>query len=206
MCNDKTIKELLPAYLDQAHDQAENLMIKSHLASCDECRTELSLLRLMAEEPVPDPGEAFWAAMPDRVYQAVQTRQTNKKTFDLAWFFDRMALPRWIWAASTVGIVLIVSWLIITPLQKRTEMPQSQGNEFADETVATWSVSVADLDHDELSTIDSWAGSELASMAQEAELVLANGRDADIYEAFEDLNAGEIERISKMLEQIRREG
>jgi len=105
-----------------------------------------------------------------------------------------------------VGIVLIVSWLIVTPLQKRTEMPQSQGNEFADETVATWSVSVADLDHDELSTIDSWAGSELASMAQEAELVLANGRDADIYEAFEDLNAGEIERISKMLEQIRREG
>jgi len=206
MCNDKTIKELLPAYLDQAHDQAENLMIKSHLASCDECRTELSLLRLMAEEPVPDPGEAFWAAMPDRVYQAVQKRQTNKKTFDLAWFLDRMALPRWIWAASTVGIVLIVSWLIVTPLQKRTEMPQSQGNEFADEAVATWSVSVADLDHDELSTIDSWAGSELASMAQEAELVLANGRDADIYEAFEDLNAGEIERISKMLEQIRREG
>jgi anti-sigma factor RsiW len=99
MCNDKTIKELLPAYLNQALDQAENLMIKSHLASCDECRTELSLLRLMAEEPVPDPGEAFWAAMPDRVYQAVRKRQTNKKTFDLAWFLDRMALPRWIWAA-----------------------------------------------------------------------------------------------------------
>jgi hypothetical protein len=206
MCNDKTIKELLPAYLDQALDQAENLMIGSHLASCDECRTELSLLRLMAEEPVPDPGKAFWAAMPDRVYQAVQKRQTDKKTFGLAWFLDQMSLPRWIGAASAVGIVLIVSWLIVTPLQKRAEMPQSHGNEFADEAVATWSVSVADLDQDELSTIDSWAGSELASMAQEAELVLANGRDADIYEEFEDLNAGEVERISKMLEQIRREG
>jgi hypothetical protein len=206
MCDDKTIKELLPAYLDQAPDQAVKLMIESHLASCDECRTELSLLRLMAEEPVPDPGEAFWAAMPDRVYQAVQKRQTNKITFDLASLFDRMAYPRWIWAASTVGIVLIVSWLIVTPVQKRTEMPLSQGNEFADDSVTTWSVIVADLDHDELSTIDSWAGSELASMAQEAELVLANGRDTDIYEEFEDLNAGEVERISKMLEQIRREG
>jgi anti-sigma factor RsiW len=206
MCNDKTIKELLPAYLDQALDRAEILMIESHLASCDECRAELSLLRLMAEEPVPDPGEAFWAAMPDRVYQAARKRQTKKKTFDLASFLDRMSLPRWIWAASTVGIVLIASWLIVTPLQKRAEMPQSQGNEFADDSVATWSVSVADLDHDELSTIDSWAGSELASMAQEAELVLANGRDTDIYEEFEDLNAGEVERISKMLEQIRREG
>jgi hypothetical protein len=105
-----------------------------------------------------------------------------------------------------VGIVLIVSWLIVTPLQKRTEMPQSQGNEFADETVATWSVSVADLDQDELSTIDSWAGSELGSIAQEAEPVLGTGRDADIYEAFEDLNAREVERLSTMLVQLVEEG
>jgi hypothetical protein len=206
MCNDKTIKELLPAYREQALDRTENLLIENHLAVCDECRTELSLLRLMAEETVPDPGEAFWAAMPDRIYQAVQKHQLKKKTFDLSWLLDRMALPRWTWAAAAVGTVLIISWLIITPLQKKSEMLQSPGNEYAGETAAAGSVSIADLDQDELSTIDSWAGSELGSIAEEAEPVLGTGRDADIYEAFEDLNAREVERLSTMLVQLVEEG
>jgi len=94
MCDDKTIKESLPAYREQALDRTENLLIESHLASCDECRTELSLLRLMAEETVPDPGEAFWAAMPDRIYQAVQNSQPKEKSFNLSWLVDRITLPR----------------------------------------------------------------------------------------------------------------
>ena len=206
MCNDKTIKELLPAYREQALDRTENLLIENHLAVCDECRTELSLLRLMAEETVPDPGEAFWAAMPDRIYQAVQKHQPKKKIFDLSRLLDRMALPRWTWAAAAVGTVLIISWLIITPLQKKSEMLQSPGNEYAGETAAAGSVSIADLDQDELSTIDSWAGSELGSIAEEAEPVLGTGRDADIYEAFEDLNAREVEQLSTMLVQLVEEG
>jgi hypothetical protein len=206
MCNDKTIKELLPAYREQVLDQKENLLIEDHLASCDECRTELSLLCLMAEETVPDPGEAFWAAMPDRIYQAVQKHQPKKKLFDLSWLLGRMVLPRWALAAATVGILLIISWFIFTPLQNKSDMLQSQGDEYVGETVATDSVSVADLDHDELSTIDSWAGSELTSIAQEAEPVLGTGREADIYEAFEDLNAREVERFSIMLVQFAEEG
>jgi hypothetical protein len=206
MCNDTTIKELLPAYREQALDPAGNLLVKNHLASCDECRTELSLLRLMAEETVPDPGEAFWTAMPDRIYQAVQKPQPKKKIFDLSWLFDRMALPRWAWAAATVGTVLIISWFIFTPLQNISETPQSQENGFAVETVAADSVIVAELDQDELSTIDSWTGSELGSIAQEAEPVLGTGRDADIYDAFEDLNAREVERFSNMLVQFVEEG
>lgn len=206
MCNDKTIKELLPAYLEQALDQAEKLKVVSHLASCDDCRTELSFLRMMAEETVPDPGEAFWAEMPDRVFQAVKKRQTEKKTFDLSWLLDRMAFPRWTWAAATVGMVLLISWFIIMPVQKKTVLLQSEADEFSDEISDTGSISVADLDHDEVSTIDTWAGSELASIAQEAELFLGNRRDTDVHEELEELNAREIERLSKMLAQIRREG
>jgi len=208
MCDDKTIKESLPAYREQALDRTENLLIESHLASCDECRTELSLLRLMAEETVPDPGEAFWAAMPDRIYQAVQNSQPKEKSFNLSWLVDRITLPRWTWAAAAVGTVLIISWLIATPLQKKTDMQQSQGVEFADETMDTdtGSVIISDLDHDELSTIDSWAGSELSSIVQEAEPVLVYGRDVNIYEEIEDLNTREVEQLSKMLEQEGREG
>jgi anti-sigma factor RsiW len=206
MCDDTTIKELLPAYREQALDQTGNLLVENHLASCDECRTELSLLRMMAEETVPDPGEAFWNAMPDRIYQAVQKPQPKKKIFDLSWLFDRIALPRWAWAAATAGTVLIISWLVFTPLQNKPETPRSQGDEYAGVTVAAGSVSVADLDQDELSTIDSWTGSELGAIAQEAEPVIGTGRDADIYEAFEDLNAREVERLSNMLVQFVEEG
>jgi len=107
-----------------------------------------------------------------------------------------------------VGTVLIISWLIATPLQKKTDMQQSQGVEFADETMDTdtGSVIISDLDHDELSTIDSWAGSELSSIVQEAEPVLVYGRDVNIYEEIEDLNTREVEQLSKMLEQEGREG
>jgi hypothetical protein len=166
----------------------------------------LSLLGMMAEETVPDPGEAFWAEMPDRVFQAVKKRQTEKKTFDLSWLLGRMALPRWTWAAATVGMVLLISWFVIMPVQKKTVLLQSEADEFSDEISDTGSISVADLDHDEVSTIDTWAGSELASIAQEAELFLGNRRDTDVHEELEELNAREIERLSKMLEQIRREG
>jgi hypothetical protein len=117
-----------------------------------------------------------------------------------------MALPRWIWASAAVGTILIISWLIFTPLQNKSEMLPSSGGEYAGETVAAGSVSVADLDQDELSTIDSWAGGELGSIAQEAEPVIGTGRDADIYEAFEDLNAREVERLSNMLVQFAEEG
>ncbi len=207
MCNDRTIKELLPAYREQALDQSEKLKVADHLASCGDCRTELSFLRMMAEETVPDPGEAFWAAMPDRVAQAVQQRQTKKKAFDLSRLLDRMVFPRWTWAAATMGMVLIISWFVISPFHKGTEIsPKSQGNEFADETTAAGSLSVSDLDHDELGTIDTWAGSELASIAQEAEPVLGNRRNTDIHEELEELNVSEIEQLSKMLEHIRREG
>ncbi len=208
MCNDRTIKELLPAYREQALDQAEKSKVADHLATCDDCRTELSFLRMMAEETVPDPGEAFWAAMPDRVAQAVQQRQTKKKAFDLSRLLDRMVFPRWTWAAATVGTVLIISWFVISPLHKGTEIPlQTQGDEFfADETTAAGPLRVSDLDHDELGTVDTWAGGELASIAQEAEPFLGSRRNTDIHEELEELDVSEIEQLSKMLEHVRREG
>ena len=111
MCNDKKIKELLPAYGAQTLDRTEKLMIESHLKSCDDCRIEVSLLRIMADDAAPDPGEAFWAAMPDHVYQAVQKNdRRERKAFDLSRVLDWMTLPRWTWAAATVGTVLIISW------------------------------------------------------------------------------------------------
>jgi hypothetical protein len=206
MCNDKTIKELLPAYREQVLDQAKNLMIENHLAACEDCRIELSLLRMMTEEAVPDPGEAFWAAMPGRVYQAVQKRnKVEKKAFGFAWFVDRMTLPRLTWVAASVTAVLLLSWLVIRPVQKEPAMPALQGSVVADEIIPVEQVNITELDNEELSNIETWAGSELAAIARESEPFLENGQDSDMYEELGDMNAQQAERLRKMINQQMKE-
>ena len=206
MCKETTIKELLPVYREQALDRTEMLMIENHLASCEDCRNELSLLRLMGEEAVPDPGEAFWAAMPGRVYRDVQTQQSEQKTFDLARLLDRIALPRWAWATASVTTVLLLSWLIIRPGQKEPEMPPAQEFEFAEEGMPAEQVNVGELDRDELATIDTWTGTELASIAHETEQVLGNGQDSDVYDELPELNKRESEQLMQKIDQRMKEG
>lgn len=206
MCKDTTIKELFPAYREQTLDQTEILMIENHLASCEDCRNELSLLRMMTEEAVPDPGETFWALMPGRVYQAVQKRKAEWRTFGLAWLVDRMTLPRRVWVSAIVGTVLLISWLIIRPMQKVPEMPSLQGSEFAEEIMPTEQVNVGELDRDELTTIDTWAGTELASIAHETEQALGNGQDSDVYEELRELNKREAEQLMQKIDQRMKEG
>jgi hypothetical protein len=206
MCKDTTIKELLPVYREQALDQTESFMIENHLASCEDCRNELSLLRMMTEEAVPDPGETFWAAMPGRVYQTVQKRKAGMRTFGLAWFVDRMTLPRRAWVSAIVGTVLLISWLIIRPVQKEPVMPPLQGSEFAEEIIPAELVNVGELDRDELATIDTWAGAELASIAHETQQVLGNGQDSDVYEELPELNKREAEQLLQKIDQRMKEG
>ena len=206
MCKDITIKELLPAYREQTLGQTEILMIENHLASCEDCRNELSLLRLMTEETVPDPGETFWSAMPGRVYHAVQTRKAARKTFGLAWLVDRMTLPRRAWVPAIVGTVLLISWLIIRPVQKVPEMPSLQGSEFAEEIMPAEQVNVGELDRDELAQIDTWAGTELASIVHETEQVLGNGQDSDVFEELPELNKREAELLMQKIDQRMKEG
>jgi hypothetical protein len=206
MCKDTTIKELLPVYEKQALDRTEMLMIENHLASCEDCRNELSLLRMMARDAVPDPGEAFWAAMPGRVYQAVQKQKAGIRSFGLSWIKDHMTLPRRVWVPAVVGTVLLISWLIIRPMQKVPEMPSLQGSEFSEEFMPAEQVNVGELDRDELATIDTWAGTELATIAHETEQVLGNGQDSDVYEELRELNKREAEQLMQKIDQRMKEG
>lgn len=211
MCTDKNIKELLPAYLKHQLEHPETTRVADHLRSCKDCCEEASLLRMMAGEAVPDPGDAFWAAMPDRVYRAVHEQGTGTKAFDLDRLMDWLVLPRRVWAGAAIGMVLVISWLILMPA--RTEQGPdllSQGYEFADELMATdpadSPVNLAELGNDEYASVESWAGKELASIALEAEPVLMNGIDSDISEELGELNLQETERLSKMIDHLKEEG
>ncbi len=154
---------------------------------------------------MPDPGERYWDEMPGRVFRAVQAQKKRKWSFELSWLTDRLILPRWVIAASTVGLALVISWFAVQTPQKG---PASQGYEPAPEIMVSDSVPLSDLDRDQLDTVSAWAGSELASIAREtsAAPVMVNTTDTDIYEELADLNTKEAERLSTMLDQWGQEG
>jgi len=207
MCNNLNIKELLPAYAEQMLDPTDTKRVEEHLATCEDCRSEASLLRIMLADVVPDPGEAFWATMPDRVYRAVQEQQLQKGRSVLSRLADRLTMPRWAWAAASVGVVLIISVIMFRAVQQESNMPSSAGYDVSDEIMAvSSSVSVAELGQDQIDAIDTWAGSELASIEQEAApIVLGDVRPSDIEEELAELNAQEIESLSKKIEQWKEE-
>jgi hypothetical protein len=164
----------------------------------------------MAGETVPDPGEAFWAAMPDRVYRAVQEQGARRKPFDLDRLLDWMTLPRWAWAAAAFGLFLVISWFILLPVKTEQGPVMSQGYALSDEIVVADSVDslnpeLAELDRDELGSMEDWANRELASIALEAEPIVRHGHDPDVYEELAELDTHEIERLSKMLDHLKEE-
>ena len=213
-CFDETIKDLLPAYQLQVLDHAEEDRIRRHLEQCEDCRTELSLLRMMSEEPVPDPGEAFWASMPGRIYREVEeSRNAKKNAFDLPWLWGRFILPRWTWAAAAVGVVLVISWLAFHSPQKAPEPSLSQSNEFADEIMIATSpdadsdaIHLSELDRQDLDMADNWAGRELTSITQDVDPAVVLSPEAEISEEFADLNAGEMDQLLTILSQDKEEG
>jgi len=202
MCNDTIIKELLAPYLEQKLDKPEQGLVENHLASCEDCRLELSCISMMAEERVPDPGDAFWAAIPGRVYRAVQEQQRVNKNLGIAWLLERISLPRWAVVSATTATVLMLSWFVVRPVPEKAP---SQGYELADAIMPADSGRVADLNQDELMTLDTWAVAALASIAKEADQAIGSVLDADIYEDVAELDAGEGEQLLKMIDQRTKE-
>lgn len=205
-CDNDNLKLLLPAFLTESLDQVEQVRVQKHLSTCEDCRDELSLLRLLAEETVPDPGEAYWATMPDRVFRAVQAHKEKKWHVKLSWLADRLILPRWVLGAVTAGIVLMVSLIVIRFPQTGTAAHPPQGYEFSDEDiVADGVLHISALDNGQLDRVSAWAGSELASIAREAEHARVNITDTDIYEEMNELTTKEAEQLSTMLDQWEQE-
>jgi anti-sigma factor RsiW len=205
-CDKRDVKLLLPAFLNKRLDPREQTRVQEHLSTCEDCRAELSLLRLLAEETVPDPGETYWAAMPDRVFRAVQAHKEKKWRIDLSWLADRLILPRWVLGAITVGIILMISLIAVRFPQTSASHPSPKGYDVSDEVIAAGGVPISSLDSNQLETVSAWAGNELASIAREAGHARGNVSDTDIYEEMNELSAKEAEQLSTMLDQWGQEG
>jgi anti-sigma factor RsiW len=207
MCTSKDIKELLPIYLEQALERPEQERVEQHLGTCEDCRRELSLLRAMAGEPVPDPGEAFWGQMPSRVYREVREQQSETRQPGLSALWQNLLMPRWAWATAAVMVVAILSWMVLRPVHKDASvavLPEDESPYAA--VLVDESLDVATIAPDEFDSMGVWAEKELAVMTAGAGEVMANGSDTDIYEELVDMDGKALKRFSTMIDSLKREG
>ncbi len=209
LCKNNNIKDMLPAYVAEALKAADVERVREHLIACADCAREATLLRMMANEPVPDPGEAFWAEMPGRVYRAVRQKEKGRPRLNLHELLQRVVLPRWAWAAAAVGIVFAVSWLTMHQAPQETIAPALPKEEYASEdgshsdpVLRHTSVTIAELTSSELDAVDAWAAMELSSLALKDGANAANIFDTDLNEELAELNAHEVDRLSTMLEEL----
>jgi anti-sigma factor RsiW len=207
MCTDKDIQELLPAYLEQALDQHERSRVELHLSTCEDCRSSVNLLRMLAAEPVPDPGEAFWAAMPGRIERAVRAVEERKRSWWRSSVPLSLTLPRWAWAAAAVMVVAAVSWVLVRPTPVPLARVTAPERGAYQNTLTTTDVlELADLSENEVDAVDIWASEELALLQDDIIDTFRNGADPGFDDRLTDLNAEELEALSRMLDDQNEEG
>ena len=160
-CNDLDIKGLLPAYQGKMLSPADADRIEKHLSACEDCGEELSLLRMMSEEPVPDPGDAFWAAMPDRIHRAVWSQQRSGRRSPLSELLQGLVVPRWGWATSAVLMVAVVSLLLLRPVYHQSPATSAKHKPATTHDIITEALNGTDIHPGDLDQLSSWAHQEL---------------------------------------------
>lgn len=61
------LKGLIPEYLQGTLGESRRKELEDHLRECSACNEEASILQAMMDDNVPDPGDIFWDALPQRV-------------------------------------------------------------------------------------------------------------------------------------------
>lgn len=207
-CKSKDIQALLPAHLEQSLDQESQAGVERHVAVCEDCRTELALLRMMSEEPVPDPGETFWAAMPGRVYREVQAQKQQKASQWLPLGWGRFIIPRWAWAATAAVFMVAAVVLLLNrpdPLDTARNALPENGSSYGDLLPAE-PVDMAELTDVEIDSVDVWATEELALMRDEVIDIFRTSTDISIDDRMAELDTQELEQLSRMLDTQDEEG
>jgi hypothetical protein len=206
MCKDTYIKELLPSYLAQGLDGNLTSQVETHLKACADCRAELKLLHMLAVDQVPDPGDAFWASMPERIHRDIQTMKMKKGRFQVSSLWDGVLFPRWVWGAATVGLVLVITLLIITPSPKKVSNVGPSGELSSyDESTLMDTPALTELSQTELDDVSIWADGQISSVSGEIVDALTSIPERDIHDDLSDLDHQEIEYLSKELDEWKQE-
>jgi hypothetical protein len=201
MCNDHTIQELLPEYLAKTLDPGNVTRVEQHLASCEDCRMEAGLLRVIADDPVPDPGDAFWAGMPDRIYRELPVGSRRKKRFALPDISNWMFMPRLAWASALLLFIAAVSWFMVRSAQvdiARTTQPAAGT---ALEENAAEPLNLAELSSTELDAATQWAQNKLAPLEEAITNDTREQPSRDLSEELSELTGPELDQVYEMLKK-----
>lgn len=209
-CRDIKIKELLPEHAagklrGDALDRVER-----HLGSCADCRGEMDLLRMLAAEPVPEPGPAFWEGFPGKVYREVQKEKAvGKRRWYPFRLLDIVVFPGWAPVAALLSVVTIAAVLAWYGSRHFGETPRtetlSQNEYLFEEPEAPLHEYLSGLDEDGLREVDSWSERELVAVAGEIEDAGLNGSRGDYSGEISRMNEEELRRFSSMLEAWEKE-
>ena len=197
MCDENDIQELLPAYLERSLDPDSSIRVEQHLASCEDCRTELALLRVLADEPIPALDEAFWSGMPDRIYREIQANeQQEKKRFALSDLLGWIFMPRMAWATAAVIVIAAVSLLTVRSVSINVARTDAAIEDFAAEQV-----NLDELSSEEFAATTQWAQNKFAPIEEAISIDTQDHTSRDISEDLSGLTDRELDRVYEMLKK-----
>lgn len=201
-CKNKELQALLPAHLEQSLDRESQAGVERHVAVCEDCGTELALLRMMSEGPVPDPGEAFWSAMPGRIFREVRERKQRERSPGLLDVLSGSSVPRWAWAAAAVFIVASAVVLLDRPVPldvARNALPEN-GTALED-MMTNEPVNVTEFTSVELDAATLWTQNAFAPIREAFVEDAAGNTERDLSEYLSELSAEELDRVYEMLKK-----
>lgn len=165
------------------------------------------MLSLLAAEPVPDPGEAFWATMPERVYRAVQRQKASaaeKRWTPGSVIGSVLRLPRWAGVAAAVLLLATVTWLAVLPGPRESEVQTaSVPYEYLYHEPEAGAV-LHGLSGAELEAVEAWADAGFSAIGREAAEVRVE--NVTLLEELSQMSAREMDRFSRMLDAVKQEG
>lgn len=203
-CSQKEIKELLPGYAEGTLEPAAKQRVEAHLASCADCGAEADLLRMLSAEAVPDPGDAFWQAMPSRIHHDVEKETSKPRPWSLREILTGgRFVPRWAWSAAALLLVASVTWFIFRPMpDEKAPALATIGSEYEyDLPGLSTGIDLAELDRAEMKQVSSWADRKLTEVGESLRTAWVNGQEADMteYDEFWEMDRAELERFSELL-------
>lgn len=95
------IREMFTEYLGGSLSEEVRNAVEVHLKDCSACRAELSMMSELVSINVPDPGDLYWATLPQKVKALVKEKKPRR-------FSMKSLLFKFVPVAAAIAVLLVV--------------------------------------------------------------------------------------------------
>lgn len=134
----KKIRSLLGTYYDGELKEKERIIVEKHLQECEECRSELNLIKeidSLSSKPFHEPEDNYWSSFAERVKIRIFEREKEslgKKGLSL---FFRPYFMRLTAAMASIILIAILSIFFVESLKSTKEKVLSQKESLPSEKI-----------------------------------------------------------------------